>query len=66
VSGLASLARSSEAVMRYSELGDLPTFNIKFDARLTNVNVNSLAKGRVSENGLVVIDKFPGEKFTLH
>ena len=47
VSGLGSLERSSEAVMRYSEKDGLPNFDIKFSARLSNIKVNSPSSGKV-------------------
>ena len=47
VRGLASLTRSSEAVIEYSEVREQPNFNIKFSAKLTGVKVHSPARAKV-------------------
>ena len=48
VTGLSSLKRTSEAVMEYSEVDEMPNFNVKFNAQLSNVNANGGVKGKVS------------------
>ena len=49
VSGLNSLTRTSDAVMEYSEVDDLPNFNVKFNAKVSNIKTKVAAKGTVSE-----------------
>ena len=49
VSGLDSLTRTSEAVMEYSEVDELPNFNVKFNAQVSNIKTKVAAKGTVSE-----------------
>ena len=49
VSGLDSLTRTSDAVMEYSEVDELPNFNVKFNAQVSNVKTKVAAKGTVSE-----------------
>ena len=48
VTGLSSLKRTSEAVMEYSEVDEMPNFNVKFNAQLSNVNAKGGVKGKVS------------------
>ena len=48
VTGLSSLKRTSEAVMEYSEVDEMPNFNVKFNAQLSNVNAKGGIKGKVS------------------
>jgi len=47
VSGLNSLRRSGEAKMEYSEVDELPNFNVKFNAQVSNVKTKVAAKGTV-------------------
>ena len=49
VSGLDSLTRTSDAVMEYSEVDELPNFNVKFNAKVSNIKTKVAAKGTVSE-----------------
>ena len=49
VSGLDSLTRTSDAVMEYSEVDELPNFNVKFNAQVSNIKTKVAAKGTVSE-----------------
>ena len=55
VSGLNSLTRSSEAVMEYSEVDEMPNFNVKFNAKVSNVKAKVAAKGVVSWPGLATL-----------
>ena len=48
MSGMKSLARSSDAIPTYSEETGSPVFSIASSLILTNVTVNSGAKGKVS------------------
>ena len=48
VTGLSSLKRTSEAVMEYSEVDEMPNFNVKFNAKVSNVKAKVAAKGVVS------------------
>ena len=49
VSGLDSLKRTGDAKMEYSEVDELPNFNVKFNAQVSNVKTKVAAKGTVSE-----------------
>merc|ERR1712001_201050 len=60
VSGLNSLTRSSEAVMEYSEVDGMPNFNVKFNAKVSNVKAKVAAKGVVSNFLHIKNIDFPG------
>ena len=49
VSGLNSLTRTTDAVMEYSEVDELPNFKVKFNAKVSNIKTQVAAKGTVSE-----------------
>ena len=72
VTGLSSLKRTSEAVMEYSEVDEMPNFNVKFNAQLSNVNAKGGVKGKVSRIPFTIyttisseyISDFSGQQFS--
>lgn len=63
VSGLDSLTRTSDAVMEYSEVDELPNFNVKFNAKVSNVKTKVAAKGTVSETYKDFLTDVSGDQF---
>ena len=49
MSGMKSLARSSDAILTYSEESGSPVFSISSSLILTNIAVNSGATGKVGK-----------------
>ena len=49
MSGMKSLARSSDAILTYSEESGSPVFSISSSLILTNITVNSGATGKVGK-----------------
>ena len=47
MSGMKSLARSSDAILTYSEESGSPVFSIASSLILSNITVNSGAQGKV-------------------